>query len=352
MMKPFQLLKTSILSTLLMSVSYGFSANDEIFVVGIQPLTDLLISSKNSAPASIISLNKSVISAEITGQIEKINVEAGDYVKKNQKLVSLDCRSYSLARKQALASLKVAEAQLNYSQKQFKRNNRLVNQGTIPREIFEKSEASQITAVADIELKKASIDTANLAISRCQIKAPFAGQITKRHAQKGQLVSAGTPLFELMQNNRFEIKAFLSPDKVIKINDLSELKFVSGNIVLKTALRSVIRTIDEATRTQEVRLSLSRDTLVPAGLSGRLEWNSKEQQLPAEYIIRRNGQLGVLIAEDIVESNTQNIGKAKFYSLPNAREGQAEVVNLPESSFVITKNRYRIEDGQTIKIQK
>jgi len=39
------------------------------------------------------------------------------------------------------------------------------------------------------------------------------------------------------------------------------------------------------------------------------------------------------------------------FSLPNAQEGQAEVINLPADTLVITKNRFRVKDGQKIKIQ-
>jgi hypothetical protein len=81
-------------------------------------------------------------------------------------------------------------------------------------------------------------------------------------------------------------------------------------------------------------------------MSGRIVWSSKDQLIPAEYILRRNNQLGVMLAEDVVEG----VGKAKFHPLPNANEGQAVEVDLPESSAIIVKNRYRVKDGQPIKI--
>lgn len=322
-------------------------AKDEPLNVTITPLSDLLISSKLSAPANIISLNHSTISAEITGRALKVKVEIGDTVKKGQRLASIDCRSYSLARKQAKATLKVAKTQFNYSKKQLVRNQNLMKKGIISREIFEKSEAGQFSSIANIELQKISIETADLAISRCQIYAPFSGQITKRLVQKGQLVTAGTPLFKLIQSNRLEIQAKLSPNDVKKLKESPSLEFVAGDTKLKAIVRSIIQTIDETTRTQEVRLSLPENTRIATGLSGRLVWSNKAKRLPAEFLIRRNNQLGVMVAEDIVEG----IGKGKFIPLANAHEGQPADITLPKNTAIINKNRYRAKNGQQIKVQ-
>ncbi len=341
------LFKSIILLLIFISIT-NFSVADEPQIVGITPLSLILVSTKNSAPANVISLNNSTISAEITGRALNIYAEVGEVVKKDQKLVSLDCRSYTLAKKQADAALKVAKAQLDLAKKELIRNQRLIKKGTIPRELFDRTEANQQTALADIEVKKAVIETSNLAIDRCTIRAPFAGQITQRMIQNGQLVVAGTPLFQLMQSDKMEITSKLSPADIKKLADTSKLEFVAGDTRFKAQLRSVIQTIDQASRTQEVRLSLPATETIAAGLSGRIEWNDKSKKLPTEYIQRRNGNLGVMIAEDIVEGT----GKARFIPLKNAIEGQPAEIELPANTAIINKNQFRIADGQTIQIQK
>jgi len=338
--------KFVLIASLLFSANVSVAAEKRL-LVSTSPLSALLIKAKNSVPANVISLNHATISAEITGRALTLKVEAGDYVKKGNKLASLDCRSYSLAKKQAEAALKVAHTQLNYSNKQFQRNNNLVKRGIISRESFEKAEASKLTSLADIALKKASIETSNLAISRCHIYAPFSGQITKRLVQKGQLVTPGTPLFQLMQSNKLEIKADLSPENIAKLGDSPKLMFKTDNQTIAVKVRKIIGIVDETTRTQEVRLSLSSKVKVPAGLAGRVEWNSGEKLLPAEYIVRRNRQLGVMLANNIIEG----IGSAKFHALRNAKEGQAAIINLPSNTPVIIKNRYQVIDGQAIKVK-
>ncbi len=323
-------------------------ANTQLLSVSVKPLSSILIESKQSAPASVVSLNTSIISAEITGRAFMIYAETGDIVEAKQKLVILDCRSYALAKKQAEASLKVSLAQLNLAKKQLARNQKLLLKGTIPRELFENSQAAQQTSIADIEFKKAQIETAKLAIDRCTIRAPFTAQISNRMVQQGQLLMPSTPLFQLMQSNKLEIKTNLSPSDVVNLKALPLIEFVTDAGRYKATVRSVIQLVDETTRTQEVRLSLPENTIIPAGLSGRMEWSNNNQQIPPEYILRNNADLGVMIAENPKEGTA----KAKFKTLPNAVEGQPAVTALPKDTLIIDKNRYRVTDGELISIQK
>jgi len=330
-------------------LSVAQAENKQLLDVTVKPLSSVLISSKQSTPATVVNLNTTTISSEITGRAYKVYPEVGDNVKSKQRLVALDCRSYQLQKKQAEASLKVSLAQLNLAKKQLRRNQQLVAKGTVPREVLDSAQASQETSLADIEFKKAQIEIAQLAVDRCVIRAPFNGQVTKRLVQKGQLLTPGTPLYELMQLDRLDIKTKLSPSDTRALQEQEEITFVTKTQNYKVKLRTVIKLIDETTRTQEVRLSLIDKTSVPAGLSGRIEWSNSQQKIPAEFILRNsNGDLGVLIAENSVEGTA----KAKFTILPNAVEGQPVFSDLSPNTLIINKNRYRVTDGELISIQK
>ncbi len=321
-----------------------------VFKVTLRPLSDLLAHSTNSVPAAVISLNHTTISAEITGRIKALYAETGDTVKKGEKLASIDCRSYDLALKQAEAVLKVAKTQFNLARKQHVRNRDLVKKGTISRELYDQTDAKQRATLADIELKNVQIESARLAVSRCQIVAPFGGQITDRLVQQGQLVMPATPLFKLLQNDRLEIRANLSPSEIKLIQDSPMLEFVSGGRRFKAELRSVIQSVDETTRTQEARLTLPRNAAVVAGMSGRLEWSSKIPSIPADYLLQREGKLGVMIARKITSAEKIKTAIAQFYPLPDASEGRPAIIDLPKNTPIIDQNRYRVKDGQHVMI--
>lgn len=343
------LIRTSALGLLCMlTFNSSVSANNDLLSVSVKPLSSILIQSKQSSPATTVSLNTSVISAEITGRAFRIYAKTGDNVKANQKLVVLDCRSYDLAQKQAEASLKVSLAQLNLAKKQLRRNQQLIAKGTIPRELLDNAQAAQESSLADIEFKKAQIETAKLAVKRCTIRAPFSAQITQKMVQQGQLLVPGSALFELMQKNKLEIKTNLSASDVALLKTAPSIEFVTNNGTYKATLRSVIQRVDETTRTQEVRLSLAKNIELPAGISGRMQWSNNEQRIPPEFILRNGPNLGIMTATNTVEGTA----KAKFITLANAVEGQPAVANIAIDTLLIDKNRYRVTDGEIINIKK
>ena len=69
--------------------------------VTTQALSELLFTTNYSAPATVVSLNDSNISAEIQARAIKINATVGEQIKKGKLLVELDCRSFINTKKQA-----------------------------------------------------------------------------------------------------------------------------------------------------------------------------------------------------------------------------------------------------------
>ena len=309
--------------------------------VTTKPLSELVFATEYSAPATVVSLNDSSISAEIQGRAIDIKAEVGDTIERGQLLVSLDCRSYINSKKQATAALNLSKSQLNFAQKQYNRNQRLLKRGVLPRETFDRSESDLLTSRADISLKEVAIESADLAITKCKIYAPFSGQVTNKLVQQGQLVNSGSALMQLLQTDKLEIEADLSPEELIKARDSRRLRFVANSQAFTVKIRTVLRQLNQASNTQRVRLtsdSINTEKSI-AGLNGRLVWKDGSSKLPPEYMVRREDQLGIMIIED---------NKARFQALQDAREGQPAEVNLRRSSQVIIVNRYSVQDGQAV----
>jgi len=303
-------------------------------------LSKLQITTQYSAPASVISLNNSPISAEIQGRALKIKAEVGDYIEKGALLVELDCRDYIHNKQQAAAALQLSKTQLAFADKQFTRNQRLLQRGVVPRETFDRSESERSTRRADIELQKTQVSRAELAISRCNIYAPFSGQVITKNVQQGQLVTPGTPLVQLLQTSKLEVEAALSGTELEKARRAPQLRFIANNITRTVQIRSVIQQFNQSSNTLRVRLPIRADNQVIAGLQGRLVWEDGSKKIPPEYLVRRNNILGIMLAEG---------HRAKFHPLPDAIEGQPAKVSLPETTQVIVVNRYSAKDGQTVK---
>jgi hypothetical protein len=65
--------------------------------------------------------------------------------------------------------------------------------------------------------------------------------------------------------------------------------------------------------------------------------------LPANLVIRRNGELGVFV---------HRAGKAVFKPLPGAQEGRPVAVELPSGTEVIVRGRDRLQDGDAVTVSR
>ena len=122
------------------SVAYS-NTEQPIATITVKPLNSLLLATEHSAPAHIISLNQSQLSAQLSAEVKKIKVDIGDNVKKGSVLVELDCRDYRYIAQQTKATYLARKAQATFAKKTFLRNQKLIQQSTIPRASLEQAEA-------------------------------------------------------------------------------------------------------------------------------------------------------------------------------------------------------------------
>lgn len=255
----------------------------------------------------------------------------------NLASIQADQRAAEGEMRAAEADQRAAEAEQQVAQ---------AEQGSIETELaaahadFQAAEADYLTTVTELESAKAQQEAAQLTVERCLIRAPFAGQITERFLQQGQLASPGSPAFQILQIGALELSANLSVDDVRDLGQAKAVHFIADGKRIPVSPRAVLAQVTGDTRTQEVRFSLNEsDHALPVGQNGRVVWQGQLPAVPASWVLRREGQLGVMLAE-------QN--RAKFHPLPNAREGQPALIDLSPAIQLIDVNRIRVRDGQAI----
>ncbi len=202
------------------------------------------------------------------------------------------------------------------------------------------AEADLSTARTELESVQAQQEAAEITVERCQIKAPFAGQITARFLQLGQMATPASPAFQLLQTEALELSANLTADDIRDMASIQNLLFVVEGENYAIQQRAVIGQVIGNTRTQEVRFRITDKHSLPAGKTGRLVWQGSLPAIPSSWVLRREGRLGVLLAKE---------GKARFYPLPNALEGQPVLTDLSPDTLLIDQNRIRLRDGEAIR---
>ena len=232
----------SIFILLLLLISIGSAAYWYFFIKGFEETEDAYVNG-----------NQVMVSAQVAGNISKINVDNMDPVQAGDVLLELDDTNAKLSFEQAKSNLANAVrqvSQLNYTVKQLKsavraneitlaqaqgnlnRRVQLVKDGAIDKESFqhakeavELAKANLTTSQNQLEANQAllldgplseqpqiqsavsNFKQAWLNLERTKIRSPIKGYVARRNAQVGQAVSVGGALMAVVTTDQMWLDA-------------------------------------------------------------------------------------------------------------------------------------------------
>lgn len=189
---------------------------------------------------------RSVLMApKVSGFIQKVTVDEGDYVKEGMLLVEIDSRDYENSLSQIQAERRVIEAQLQEANRNFQRLSSLFKSKAVSRAQYDQAETQLLEQNAHLQLINAREEQARLDLEHTKILAPSDGFIARRSAEVGQLASVGMPLLGFVDSNDRWVTANLKETvlKHIKIGAEAELDVDA----LKKAFKGKVQSISPAT---------------------------------------------------------------------------------------------------------
>lgn len=313
---------------------------EEKITVNTATIADVAIYPERSAPATVLSLNESTISARITSQVNELPVRVGDIVEAGSLLAKLDCSDYQLASRESRSKIEALKAQIELAQHRLERAKKLTLKQSISEEILDERESDLAVLNADIRGAKADMQMANINESRCNVSSPFRALIVERSSAVGQFTNIGTALVKIMDIDELEISAQVFSHDTQQITKSDELFFEHSGNRYPVKLRTVIPTINTETRNREVRLLFKNGPALP-GAAGKLLWRDKRAHIPGEFLVRRNGELGVFSIKDNV---------AHFISIPSAQTGRASPTTLPIDTPLVIEGQFSLKDADDVSV--
>jgi len=307
--------------------------------VASKPLAQVALYPQREASAQAVALNESRIAAEIAARIVQIPVEVGQTVARGAVVARLDCRDQELSRERAKAALDAARSRLELSRQQLARARELLSRGFISKDALDARDSEVEVLRADTAQARVQLATAERAIEKCALRAPFRAIVRQRLGQVGELAAPGTPLVALADAGRIEVAAQLQPHDAGSLRAASEIRFLGDGGARPLKLLRISPAIDPQARTVEARLAFETEAAAP-GAAGRIVWRDSAPHLPPEMVVRRNGALGVFL---------DAAGVARFHALPEAQEGRPAPVELPADARIVVQGQLTLQDGQRLR---
>ena len=335
-------------------------------------LRDVVLASGLVAPQETIQ-----VAPLIEGQpIEALLADIGEKVAAGQVLAKLSSSTLDLQKAQLAASLAAAKAQIAQAQAQMieansssdeaqrtsDRTTKLKAQGSASQAAADTALAGAVSAQARVAVATQTLEAAkaqqtlveaqlanvDLQLSRTEVTAPFAGEITARNAQLGAIASAaGQPMFTLIRDGALELRADVAEADLTRLleGQTAELRLVGLSRQLTGTIRLVEPSIDVTTRLGRIRIAIDDATAVRPGMyveASILVHEGDATAVPITAVKSSGGKTSVMRVQGAVVSQQEITAGVRD-------GGWIEVLDgLKVGDEVVTKAGAFVRDGDHI----
>ncbi len=205
------------------------------------------------------------------GQVSRVYVDAGDWVKQGQVMVSIE-RSVQVQQAAGLqAQIAVAKADAQLAQNELDRAMKLVDRGFISKADVDRKVATRDAARARVNVAVAQSNETQARNARLDIRAPVSGYVLARSVEPGQIIGAGgTALFRLAKDGQMELQAQLGEADLASVSEGTPATItpVGDSRQFNGQIWQVSPVINPETRQGIARIALSFDrALRPGGFA-------------------------------------------------------------------------------------
>lgn len=274
--------------------------------------------------------------AETEGSVEALHVIEGDFVSEGQLLATLEIRDREARVRESEQLVKQREIEFNAAES-------LENRGF-------NSKVKLAQARADLEAARARLKAAQTDLEKTQIKAPFDGVVARQDVEKGDFVSIGGGLFEVVDLDPVELSGFVSERRISEIRKGTPAKagFLDGR-TLEGVVSYVSPAADPETRTFRIEISASNpDMGIVDGLTAEIRVHVEQKQAyrisPSILTLDDIGRVGVRI----VLAGDHRVQFVPVNILSDMSDHMM-VEGIPEGSQLITVGQDFVSDGQIVR---
>jgi len=291
------------------------------------------------------------IRPEIAGIVSEAPAREGMEVDKGGLLFRLEDEPFLQRLNEQERALDAAEARLRNARSNHRRLKSLWERRVIAKDRWDQVQTERDVAQSDVERLRAAVEVVRESVKDTRIRAPFAGVLSERLADPGDLVQPGQVLVTLYGNQGKEA-VFKVPGRyagVVKSGQIAEVgvdafpdRSFSGRVFF------VSPDLDPRTRAFQVKALIDDpgNHLKP-GMFARVQVivSSRENcpAIPEEALIPVRRGYAVFVVED-------GRARRRAVEIGLRRVGTVEIVKgLEPGETVVRKGHIRLEDGDPVK---
>ena len=323
-------------------------------VIDVKPQESYAIERAYTGQVSIRDVSK--LGFEFNGLINNVFVDNGDHVTQGQVLAEQSTELLTIKMQELQAQIEQVNAKLSLNTHNLKRITKLEKKGYSSQQALDNLTAEKEALIANLQGLKANVNSLKYQLEHTKIIAPFDGVIDARNATQGEVVAAGMPVLQLIQQGDKQV-TFGLPAKLADSIRLNQVLSVTINNKDHSAkVIAIGKQVNPANRTIEVRLALDLDKAVDV-FNGQLaqvlipqKINRQGTWIPISALTDGiRGQWNIYTVNNI-EQNLYKVAVKTVKVLQTNKE--YAYIELTENTplKIISEGVHRFVGGQTVRI--
>jgi RND family efflux transporter MFP subunit len=334
------------------------------------------------ASGYIVARRQATVSSKITGKVVSVLVEEGQHVEANQVVARLDDTNAraqmglaSAQRDEAMANLDAAQVAFDNAGPTFERNKKEYAAGVISAQAFDAAKTAHDNARTSLDVAKRAEDVAEASLKIAKrnlddtvVRAPFAGVVTVKAAQEGEMispVSAGggftrTGVCTIVDMSSLEVDVDVSENFINRVHPHQKVSVrlnAYPDWVIPAYVIAIVPTADRAKATVPVRIALEKtDSRILPEMGVRVSFlddaDSKGTDAPLQRAVvvpakavQADGDTGVVyvIADNKVERRKVRLGA-------RSADGQVVLSGLSSGARLAVGDFSQLTDGARVRV--
>jgi RND family efflux transporter MFP subunit len=250
-----------------------------------------------AAEGTVRARHRAEISTRMMARVAEVPAEIGTRVRAGQTLIRLGVEDVAADRAKAEAGVTVARAARDEAARMAARMDTLHAEDVVSRVQRDQARLGLTQAESQLAMAEATLREVETAAGYARIAAPFAGVVTARSVDPGDLAAPGMPLLAVESAGPREVVISVAPELAAALRPGTTVDVVArdGRRAGGT-IQAVAGGADPTTRTVEVKIAVPADwitgmsatALVPSGTRVGVT-------IPADAVIRRGQLTGVRV---------------------------------------------------------
>ncbi|HGY9627256.1 efflux RND transporter periplasmic adaptor subunit [Pseudomonas putida] len=194
------------------------------------------------------------IAPDVSGLIQKVEVRDNQMIKRGDVLFTIDQDRFTLALRQAKATLAERQETLAQASREARRNRKLGN--LVAAEQLEESESREARARSAVSEAQVAVDTAQLNLDRSVVRSPVDGYLNDRAPRAHEFVTAGRPVLSVVDSASYHVDGYFEETKLsgIHIGDAVDIRVMGDNTRLRGHVQSMAAGIEDRDRSSGANL--------------------------------------------------------------------------------------------------